>query len=87
MFVYYDNKFMDIQDAIATASMDLCRLPSGIPGVAFQYTIGPVDFDSPGVFVICDHSKPRKYKVTSTSLDEAVRLWNSKVLEWSLDFM
>lgn len=77
---------MDIYEAIAFASSELKALPLAIPGISFMRVPGVINWESPGIFVITDPTKPLKYRVTNSDLELAVDEWNTRVDEWIRDF-
>lgn len=87
MNTIYKGIEMDIYEAISIAVGDLRQLPLAIPGIAFMRFPGVIDWDSPGIFVISDPTKPRKYRVSNSDLEFAVNEWNTRVDEWMHDFM
>lgn len=87
MIVLYRGKYLDILDAIALAHRYLIELPDGVPGIAWYHKTGVVDYKNPGIFVITDARKPRKYKVEADDLEDAVCLWNAHTAKWADDFL
>lgn len=87
MNTIYKGIEMDVYEAISIASRDVRPLPLAIPGIGFMRLPGMIDWDSPGIFVITDSTRPRKYRVSNSNLELAVIEWNARVDEWMRDFM